>query len=287
MSSLPVSGSIWLPTGEKLTASGSTTVSSPMLVGVDTSQTGTASVDVANLATHVSLYPGCVGPTRIFASAGKGLPSWTSGTLGAVPASWIPHVSFKDFPTQSAFTAWLTAMPTRWRECWITYHHEPEGDLPAATFKAQWQQLLAWAATHANRGRVKMIPILTWYAQVNKGYHWQDFWPGAGADAFGWDAYPAGKSNWLPPDQLFALPLQACATAGVPLVVPELGVVVPSPPTPSDFQARALWITSSVDYLRTHGCRGVAWWCGTGSQGSFHLDADPAGLAAYRAEMAK
>jgi hypothetical protein len=259
----------------------------PMLVGVDISQTGGATADVASLKTHVALFPGCVGPTKVFASAGKGLPSWTAGVLGAVPSTWIPYACFKDFPTQAAWLAWLTAIPTRWREVWATYDQEMEGDQPASQYVARFQQLLTWAAGHPNRGRIKLGPNFTWYAETHKGYDWHDYWPGAQCDFIGWDLYPAGKSNWLAADQLQAEPVASAAEVGRPLVYPEIGVVTDTPQTTAMQQARAAWMTSQVAYARAHGVRAVSWWCGTGSQGNFHLDSDPDGLDAWRSEINK
>ena len=285
MGTLTVTGQVRTPSGLVLRASGSTTVSAPFLAGVDTSQTGNTATDVANLAAHAALFPACTGPTKVFSPTGHGLPSWTTGLLGAVPAGWIPMVCFKDMPTQQQWVAWLSAMPTRWREVWATYDQEMEGDQPPAQFVARFQQLLSWAAGHPNRGRIKLGPNYTWYPEVHKGYDWHDFWPGPGCDFIGWDLYPAGKSLWLAADQLQALPLAAAAEVKLPLVYPEFGVVTDIPQTAPQQLARSQWITSQAGYARAHGVHAMSWWCGTGNQGNFHLDNDPYGLPAWRAQM--
>jgi len=161
-----------------------------------------------------------------------------------------------------------------------------EGDQPADQFVSRFQQLLTWSAGHPNRHRLKIGPNFTWYPLVHKGYDWHDYWPGPGCDFVAVDMYPAGKSNWLSAAQLQALPLSMAAEVKLPLIYPELGVVTDTPQTAAMQQARAAWMTSQVAYARAHGVYAMNWWCGTGAQGTFHLDQDPYGLAAWRAAIA-
>jgi hypothetical protein len=277
------SGAVTLPNGTVVPASGTAIVRPRMLVGVDTPGTAAA------LTSHKSLFPGLTGPTRLFSKEGAGLPPWT-GVLASVPATWIPHPSFKDMPTKTAFLAWLSAAPSTWRQIWVTYHHEPEGDLDAATYRANWQLLWQWAAGHPRRSLFKLVPIHTLYWSRHKG-DWHQWWPGVG-DYMGWDCYDE-QARYEDPASFFALPFSAAAEAGVPLIVSELGAILPlkadGTRDTSRSPARAAWITACVAYLRRNGCRSVAWWCAPGTSATLYypLEEFPPETAAYKAEAAR
>lgn len=264
----------------------SVTVTAPpppaMLVGVNAGPVGSESGGQA-ITNHAKLFPG-MAITRVFASVGKGIPSWTGTTMSAVPAGMIPHVSFKDWDPAAILT-WLDAMPADRAEVWLTYNHEPEGDLDPALFRQRWVTLADLVSKHRNRPRVRAVPILTLYWARHKG-DWRTWWPGVG-DAIGWDSYnEVAPDRYEDPATFLDIPISSAAEVGLPLVVPELGAVKTT--GDSNGAGRAAWITAVTDRLRSAGCRQVSWWCANGTNGlSYHLDQDPAGLAAWRSVIAK
>jgi hypothetical protein len=245
----------------------------PMLVGLN--------IAPPEYGQHAHAFPG-VGVARVFGAPGKGVPAWTSAAMMGLPAGAIPHVSFKDWPSMPAsmLLPWLDAIPAD-RRVWLTYHHEPEGDMDPGLYRSRWAQLREIADGHHARPRVTLVSIQTLYPARRKALGaWRDWWAPA-ADVMGWDCYSETTFDcYEPAPSLLGLPAAAAAEAGVRWMVPELGAVRATWDT--DGRARAAWIAECVAYLRAHGCEAVSWWCAAGSNGkSYHLD-DPASAAAWR-----
>lgn len=258
----------------------------PMLVGVDVQGATTSAAEVGQVLAPGGLYGGYTGPTKLFWSAGKGLPTFTTGVTARVPASMIPHVCFVDFPTQQQWLGWLDSVPAApWRDIYVTWLQEGDRHTTAADFVQRWQTLIGWAASHPIRRRIKLLPSLTWYWQRAHGDRYADWIP-AGADGLSVDVYPGTKTNYTSPVQCLAAPVAAADAANLDLHIGECGVVVPANPTVAQRQAQADWYAGLISAARTAGVRALAIWCTTGDQGDFRVyPGDPA-YAVLRAEVA-
>lgn len=243
-----------------------------MLVGVDNPAT----------ASTASVFPR-MAVTRIFAGPGAGIPSWTAPQVKTcVQLGIVPHLSFKDTPTPALVTPWLDAIPPGVR-VWLTYHHEPEGDLPAATYVADWITLAQIVKAHPNAAQVTLVGILGYYAQTHGKGPWRTWWAGV-EQVMGWDCYvTVGSVAYPPPATFFAPVLAAAQGAGVPWMVPELGSPILAGDTGG--QKYAAWLTSCVTYLRGAGCRAVSVWDAKGTNGiDYSLSGAP--LAAWQKAVA-
>ncbi len=256
----------------------------------------------AELAATLAAFPG-VATCRVFGAVNKGIPAWSGSAMSTlIKAGVIPWPSFKDWPADgfaiTAVKTWLTAMPPTVSEVWLTYHHEPEGDLQPREFRRRWAVLAKAVRAHPNANRVKLIPIHTLYPSRHKMWDrytvdwtqwagvWQQWAPTDSAgnylgDAMGWDCYlETTATDYEDPARFFCHPIGAAHSVGVPLVVPELGAV--RVPTDSTGTARAAWITECVDHLTSYGATAVNWWHATGTNGrDYRLDDEPS-KAAWR-----
>jgi hypothetical protein len=181
--------------------------------------------------------------------------------------------------------ALLDSVPDIWPEVWLTWAQEGDRSTAPDVFTAQWERLIGWAAGHPNRGRVRLVPNLTWYWQhVKNADGYAAFIP-AGADYLGVDVYPGGQSGWTPMADTLPAPVAAAQAAGVPLVVPEFGVVVPVGASTSALAARAAWITAALNAMDDAGVTHAAWWNAppTSQTGTFRLAAGDPGWDALRA----
>jgi hypothetical protein len=248
MATLAVSGSVWLPTGQRLQASGTTTVQPPMLVGVDN----------PDVAATVKAFPG-VRIIRVFGSPGKGIPAWSSTQMKACVANGVlPHVSFKDAPTAALVNPWMDAIPAGVK-VWLTWHHEPEGDLPPADYAAAWATLAQLVAAHPKHGQVTTVGILTYYAETHGKGPWQT-WVTGHEQMLGMDMYVTIGSALPTSVAFFAILDQIAAVTGKPVCVPELG----AQPTTAGYAA---WLTSCLAYGRQRGYRAMSVWNTMGTNG--------------------
>lgn len=244
---------------------------------------------------------------RVFGGIGAGIPSWTGAAIMLLRKARVtPWVSFKDWPDDAtaarAVTAWLSAMPADVPEVWLTYHHEPEGDLPSGLYRHNWTVFAQTVRAHPNAGRVRLVPIHTWYParyKVGDRYSpdwtawtgvWQQWAPtdAKGAylgDYMGWDCYlPVNAPSYEPPARFFRNPVGAAWQAGVPLAVPELGALRLA--ADQTGTGRAGWITDCVGYLRSVGAVAVNWWHATGTSGADYRLTDAPSAHAWRAAIA-
>jgi hypothetical protein len=170
--------------GNQTVATASIAVNSPVLIGSDRDP-----IDMA-------VYPG-LGYTRVYSPAARGIKS-----IATVPAGVVPHVSFKDTPTASLVNNWLANLN---RPVILEWHHEPEGDITIAAYRAGVTLLLQLVRAHKNGHFVKVAQTFTRYAQVhgktgpdNLAATWKAMW--CGADLIGFDCTPqppASTGNYL------------------------------------------------------------------------------------------
>jgi len=259
----------------------------------------------AELAIALQTYPQ-VGTSRVFGAPGKGIPGWTSTAVNLLrKAGVIPWLSFKDWANDTTATAainiWLDTMPTDVPQAWLTYHHEPEGDLLSREYRRRWTLLAKTVRYHDNAERVKLVPIHTLYPSRHKASDrystdwtdwigvWQQWAPQDAAgryigDYIGWDCYlETTAAQYEPPEQFFAIPIGAAHQLGATLVVPELGSLRIGSDTTG--AGRAAWITGCVDYLASRNVAAVNWWHSTGSAGQDYRLIDTASADAWKAAL--
>ncbi|MEU4367568.1 glycosyl hydrolase [Micromonospora chersina] len=205
--------------GHVTTTSG--TVAVPTLVGVDAPTGG-------EWTTAMTTFPG-VGYWREFGSDGPDadalpeLPSLNAGKFLTAPASSIPHVSWKDDVEQ--LSSWLDGVN---RSIYLTWYHEPMGDVTPATYRATAVRVSQIVAAHRNRRYVLGHgPIVTRWWLDEGGGNPAD-WAYPGMSHYGVDAYqdtPAASSYWAVA-KMFGVAFAKIRTAypGVRLWVPEYGI---------------------------------------------------------------
>lgn len=241
----------------------------------------------SDLATHAKMFPGAAYG-RAYTQATKGITGWSAAAMQAMLAAGIEiHESFKDSPTSALLKPWFDAIPAAVKRVKLTIHHEPEGDLPIATYQADWATLRAFRDSHPNGHKVELVEDLTLYAEIHGKGPWSAWWSGK-ADKLAWDCYRnaiAGDS-YPDPAVLFATPVAAWKATGVGWMVPEFGGDRIS--TDTTGAGRAAWMRACVAYAAAHGCEAIAWFCEPGTTSKavdgYHLDKCPLELAAW-AEM--
>lgn len=222
--------------------------------------------------------------TRVFFKPGEGLGSWSSQRLATLPATVLPHVSWKDWPDDHAawemIQAWLDQMPAHLTEqplnadlgvsLALSYHHEPEGDdLTSTEYQRRWGQVQRCVEAHRYGHLVATVPVATGYYTVHKlagnPFTW---WAGVGSFA-GVDLYADLPAHDYPDPEEFLAPWLALAEGtGRRLWVAELGATLLE--TDPDGSGRAEWIRQVVRLLRFHGCAAVSWWSALGSSKQTH-----------------
>jgi hypothetical protein len=222
-------------------------------------------------------------------NAVKVLPAWTDSRFTYCQTAGVtPFVSTKvdgDAGGLAYVKQQLLAMPAWVRMLYITDRHEPEADVTASAYQANFNAFLAMVNTlpTALRARIRCGPILTrtWTESSAPGkgnFNYGTYDPGTG-DFFGVDMYvESGTSSTvvapatLPTAASFLQYLKAYKkTAGDlrPRVIPELGVI--GMPGDLDGTGRAQWIASVYAELKTwtpavNGWTflGWIWWHATG-----------------------
>lgn len=161
--------------------------------------------------------------TRIYNPPGHGL----NASLTAVPAQVIPHVSFKDIPTATMVNGFLGKLT---RPIYLTFNHEPEGDLTRAAYQSAWHTLAALVGAHPNGHLVTLVEVFTLYAQVHGktgpdklDTRAEDMWTGV-ALIVGVDCYQeTSATEYLPLRTMAARAFEIAKNLDVPLMFPEFG----------------------------------------------------------------
>jgi hypothetical protein len=248
------------------------------------------------LAAALQQFPS-IATCRVFGPPGSGIPAWTQPAMTMLRHTGVtPWVSFKDWASDgtaaTALKRWLTDMPGDVPSVYLTYHHEPQGNLDPRDYRRRWNMLANTVRTHRNSDRVVLVPIDVLYPSRRKIWDryssdwtkwvgiWQQWAPTDSAgryvgDLMGWDCYlETTATRYESPESFFRVPIGAAHTMGVPLAIPELGAIR----TPSDLTGagRAEWISSCLTYLAQHDTKIVSWWHATGSAGhNYRLDDAP------------
>jgi hypothetical protein len=264
-------------------------VTAPMVAGINLREQ-----DYGAYAT----FPGA-RISRVFAGPGEGILPWTAQRLAGLPSTVVPHLSFKDWPSDSAaakaVTALLDVMPRRYVtgdllspelgcSVALSHMHEPENNgLPVRTWRQRQRVLYDAVKSHQYGSRVAVVPIQTlqWTTFAGKGngdvFAW---WAGIG-DFAGIDCYANSWEPGYPDAEAFlALPLRLAAGTGRRLMLPELGAV--RLPTDFDGSKRAAWMTAVVARLADAGCAAVSWWSAPGANAKDFRLADPPSVAAWQ-----
>lgn len=223
-------------------------------------------------AAHRELFPNS-RYRRLFSDG-----NWSElpAMLAQEPSEVLAHVSAKQHTLASLYDL----LDVLERDIWLTYYHEPMGNVAPADYRATAATVAAQIAAHPNGHRVLLNgPNLTRYwidpapsqGQGNPDDFWYD-----GATAFFNDCYTGG-AQYRTPSNMFDLTVQYAASKGVPWAVPELGGQRIASDT--NGSVRAVWLRDLVEYADTHGCLAMAWFC-KGTTG--HLENYPNELTAWQ-----
>lgn len=239
------SGSVTLPTGVRLPASGAVDVRPSMLIGSD------------RPGVQVAMYPG-MRYFRVYSQPGKGIVPLPT------PRGILYHVSFHDTPTSAMLRAWFATLPTRevlatpdWAldyDLILEHDHEPEGDQTAAAYRAGVDLLkaeaAAWNKAHPAGPTVAVWQTFTGYAQRHPGKLMADGVPATIAnlwrkvDGLGVDMekdtllWPNGFTN---PEAAFGWARDQAKALGVPWGVAEFGDAGPATGLASRYKVCLVW----------------------------------------------
>ena len=225
----------------------------------------------------------------------KVLAPWTNARLTYCKDNGvIPFMSCKvdgDADGLAHVKNQLINMPSWVTQLYLTDRHEPEADLSATAFRANFKAFLAMVDSlpAATRAKVKCGPVLTktWTetSAAGKGnFNYSTYDPmgvGAGGDFFGVDMYVMTASGpggavvtpaTLPTAAAFVQYFKAYrfdAADTRPRIWPELGVV--GMPADTDGTARANWLQAIYNEVKTWNTGtthwpwlGMIWWNATG-----------------------
>lgn len=221
-------------------------------------------------------------------------PPWTDNRFvycKAVGADPFISCKLQSDATQLAnLRQHLIDMPSWIETLWITDHHEPESDMPPATYKANfmafWNMIQSLPA--ATRAKTKAGPILTninTEDKFNGDYSIHD--PGVG-DFFGVDTYvrsyqgsPAQVITSFPANAAtFLASIKNYNAGSRPKCFPELGGI--GIPADNDGSARAAFMQRIYDEVKTWpNFLGWCWWNDDGTTGSALPGSPGIGSARY------
>lgn len=218
-----------------------------------------------------------VPAVRVF--AGNGLSTETAnnqhlpiaGTLNSIDTKLDPTVA----ANRTAITNWAATLPNGTAVSW---HHEPEGDMPAATFRSSFQ-LFHDAVKAGNPNVIVELCLMSWTVDDRSGTYptnWQQWYPGdAYVDRFSWDfdgdapsstQYPQPNeittgSHW---GQRLQRVVQIASDHGKPWSVSEFGCAQAS--WDPNGTARAAFEQQWADLFKANGAQLVLYfdWAGVG-----------------------
>jgi hypothetical protein len=158
----------------------------------------------------------------------------------------IMHTSWKDDVSELA--TWLDDLD---RDIYISWYHEPHGDIAPATFVANCEAMVAIIDAHPNKARILGNgPIVTRY-HLDEGGGDPTTWGYDGMTFYGVDCYSQDPNTYWTPQQMFvpAFSKIRAAYPGLPLMVPEYGIIRINSDTTGNGRAAA--IKSHIRWLRT------------------------------------
>lgn len=177
------------------------------------------------------------------------LPPHTAGKMVAAPADCIVHVSWKDDVAELA--TWLNGLR---RPIYLTWHHEPMGDVAPATYRSTAARVAQIVAAHPKRHLVLGHgPIVTRYWLDEGGGNPADWWY-PGATHYGIDCYSRDTTAYWSPARMFGTAFAKVRT-NVPkarLLVPEYGLMRTTADTTGAGRAKAIrehlaWLKQQPD----------------------------------------
>ncbi|MCW3815055.1 hypothetical protein ONA91_11370 [Micromonospora sp. DR5-3] len=234
------------------TATAATTVTVPLLVGMSTEKGAPTQQIVAN-------YPN-LRYMRDYGVDTDGdklpeLPPLNAGKFVDAPSA-IMHVSWKDSVEQ--LSTWLNGLA---RPVYLTWYHEPMGDVTPATYRTTGTRLSQIVAAHPNRKWVLGHgPIVTRYWLDEGGGNPTD-WGYPGMTHYGVDCYSRDTATYWPASRIFgtAFGKVRAAYPGVRLLVPEYGLVRTTADKTGTGRAQAM--KDHVTWLRQQAyVDAVAYW---------------------------
>jgi len=257
-----------------------------LLLGVDVDTSQTPAFWLSEL-TQVIAGRNPTGPTKLFQTAG--LP-----VVGkyAVPSGMIPHYTFAQMPTEAAFRPWVAGVTG---PAWVTPVQEIDRKMTLADAATMYARVMSWMVDSAPPG-VDLVPNITasWQespdpakGQGKQWSAWAAAFAAVGVKMLGVDMYVGGQSAYRPITAQLDPAAAAAQVAGLDLVVPEFGVVVPLGATATNLDERAAWIAAALAAFEQHGTLAAAWWNAPPSaqRGVFRLAQDDPGWDALRAGL--
>lgn len=158
----------------------------------------------------------------------------------------VMHTSWKDDVSQ--LSTWLDGLD---RYIYLSWYHEPHGDVDPALFRTTCETMATIIDGHANKAFVLGNgPIVTRY-HLDEGGGSPTTWGYTGMTFYGIDCYSQDTNSYWTPQQMFVPTFTKVREAypGLPLMVPEYGIVRISSDTTGNGRATA--IKSHIRWLRT------------------------------------
>ncbi|WFE39424.1 hypothetical protein [Micromonospora sp. WMMD998] len=232
---------------------GSATLTVPLLVGMSAEKG-------ARTRRIVADYPG-IRYMRDYGTDGPDpdalpeLPPLNAGKFADAPSA-VMHVSWKDDVEQLA--GWLDEVR---RPIYLTWYHEPMGDVTPATYRATAARVSQIVAAHPQRRWVLGHgPIVTRY-WLDEGRGNPTDWVYPGMTHYGVDCYSQDTAAYWPASRMFGVAFGKvrAAVPGVRLLVPEYGLSRTTADTTGAGRAQAL--RDHVTWLRQqHDVDAIAYW---------------------------
>lgn len=197
-----------------------------------------------------------------------------------VAAKLTPFVSFKPNPVEVKAGKWDQHFETAARSlptgCYLTVWHEPENDMPAATFVAVYER--AYARMKAANPTLRMGP-------VNMAYQWQPnrsataqpwAWATTAKDFHGIDIYTSVSSG-----ATLSIPQKSSWPRWTPVAGPASGWLVVERGIHQTV-SQATVLDKDISYLRAVGAHGLMYWNSGGATDSSNYLLNNQALAVWR-----
>ncbi|MFC4145091.1 hypothetical protein ACFO0M_02375 [Micromonospora mangrovi] len=254
------------------TTTATTTVTVPLLVGMSAEKG-------ARTQRIVAEYPD-IRYMRDFGTDGPDadvlpeLPALNAGKFVDAPSA-VMHVSWKDDVEQ--LTSWLDGLS---RPIYLTWYHEPMGDVAPATYRTTATRVSQIVAAHPKKRWVLGHgPIVTRYWLDEGGGNPTD-WGYPGMTHYGIDCYSRDTATYWTASRMFGVSFGKVRAAypGIRLLVPEYGLTRTTADTTG--AGRAQTLKDHVTWLRQQAdVDAVAYW---NNWAEFELGDPPLESTAWR-----